>query len=101
MTAALPDDTLQPNDYLRYRSRRLWFDTLSALGLRIVDERPMYHWLPAGGPANKYARYALTRLGADALYALDRAALALRVPQPASIGIDCRTRLLTIQQAGA
>ena len=59
----------------------------------------MYYWLPAGGPANKYLRYALTQLGPGALYAVDRAALALGLPQPASAGIDSRMRLLTLQRA--
>jgi len=99
ITAAMPAMTIQPSDYLRHRSRSFWETTLRALGLRIVSERPMYYWLPDGGPRNKYLRYALTRLGPDALYAIDRAAFALGLPQPPSAGIDCRTRLLTIQQA--
>jgi len=99
VTAALPDQTVQRSDYLRYRSRAFWEQMLAALGLRIVREMPMYYWLPAGGPKNKYVRYAITRLGPGVLYALDRAAFRLRVPQPASLGIDCRMRLLTIQRA--
>ena len=98
VTAALPDTTVQPNDYLRYRSRSFWESTTAAHGLRIVAERPIYYWLPSGGPANKYLRYAMTRLGPDALYAVDRAALTLRVPRPRSAGIDSRMRLLTIRR---
>jgi SAM-dependent methyltransferase len=98
VTAALLERTLQPSDYLRYRSRSFWRDALASLGLCIVAERPMYYWLPAGGPRNKYARYALAQLGAGALYALDRAAVALRVPQPTSAAVDCRMRLLTIER---
>jgi SAM-dependent methyltransferase len=98
VTAAMPDTTLQPSDYLRHRSRSFWESTLQALGLRIVSESPMYYWLPDGLPRNKYVRYALTQLGPDALYTLDRAALALGLPQLPSAGIDCRTRLLTIQR---
>ena len=97
VTAAMPEETLQPSDYLRFRSRAFWSQMLAALGLRIVREAPMYYWLPAGGPKNKYLRYAMTRLGPDMLYAIDRAAFHLRAPQPASLGIDCRMRLLTIQ----
>jgi hypothetical protein len=59
----------------------------------------MYYWLPSGGPANKYLRYAMTRLGPDALYAVDRTALALGAPQPSSVGIDSRMRLFTLQRA--
>jgi SAM-dependent methyltransferase len=96
VTAALPEATFQPGDYLRFRSRAFWGEMLRSLGLRVVRDAPMYYWLPSGGPTQKYLRYALTRLGPDALYAIDRAAFHLRVPQPASLGIDCRMRLLTI-----
>ena len=82
VTAAMPDQTVERAGYLRYRSRSFWNGAIASLGLRIVAQRPMYYWLPSGGPANKYLRYALTRLGPDALYAVDRAALALGVPQP-------------------
>jgi len=99
ITAALPEETVQPGHYLRFRSRSFWESAMATLGLRIVAERPMYYWLPSGGPANKYLRYAMTRLGPGALYAVDRAALALGVPRPASVGIDSRMRLLTIRRA--
>ena len=99
VTAARPEQTVQPSDYLRYRSRGFWDAAIAALGLRLVAARPIYYWLPAGGPANKYLRYALTRLGPGALYAADRAALALGVPQPPSLGIDSRMQLLTLQRA--
>jgi hypothetical protein len=99
VTAALPDQSLQFSDYLRFRSRRFWNDTIASLGLRLAEERLMYYWLPSGGPANKYLRYALTRLGSGALYALDRAAFSLGLPQPASTGIDSRMRLLTLRRA--
>ena len=99
LTAALPEQTSQPSDYLRYRSRAFWDNTIASAGLRLVAERPMYYWLPAGGPANKYLRYALTRLGPGLLYALDRAAFALGLPQPVSAGLDSRMRLLTLQRA--
>ena len=99
VTAALPEETVERHDYLRYRSRAFWERAIAALGLRIVAERPMYYWLPAGGPANKYLRYALSRAGAGVLYALDRAAFRVGLPQPASAGIDSRMRLLTLQHA--
>ena len=99
VTAALPNRTVQRSNYLRYRSRAFWGGAIASLGLRLVAERPMYYWLPAGGPANKYLRYALTRLGPGALYAIDRAAFGLGLPQPASSGIDSRMRLLTLQRA--
>ena len=96
VTAALPEATFQPSDYLRFRSRAFWREMLSSLGLRIVRDAQIYYWLPAGGPTQKHLRYAMTRLGPDVLYAIDRAAFHLRVPQPASLGIDCRMHLLTI-----
>ena len=99
VTAALPEQTVQRSDYLRYRSRPFWERAIAAVGLRLVAERPMYYWLPSGGPSNKYLRYALARLGTGALYGVDRAAFALGLPQPASIGIDSRMRLLTLQRA--
>jgi SAM-dependent methyltransferase len=99
VTAALPERTEQRSDYLRYRSRSFWERAIAAVGLRLVAERPMYYWLPSGGPSNKYLRYALGRLGTGALYGVDRAAFALGLPQPASIGIDSRMRLLTLQRA--
>ena len=99
VTAALPESDVHLSDYLCHRSQSFWGRALASHGLRIVASRPMYYWLPAGGPANRYLRYAFTRLGAGALYAVDRAALALGVPQPASAPLDCRMRLLTIQRS--
>lgn len=98
VTSALPDRTVQRSDYLRYRSRAFWDSAIASLGLRLVAERPMYYWLPAGGPGNKYLRSALTRLGPGALYAIDRVAFGLGLPQPVSAGIDSRMRLLTLQR---
>lgn len=98
MNAALPEQTVQRSDYLRYRSRAFWRDAIAALGLRIVAERPMYYWLPAG-PENRMARYAMARLGPRVLYAADRAALALRLPRPELADIDSRMRLLSLQRA--
>lgn len=99
LTMPLPDTAIDRSDYLRYRSRSFWQDALTSLGFRIVAERPIYYWLTTAGPTNRYLRYAMTRLGADALYAVDRAALALGVLRPASDGIDNQSRLLTIQRA--
>jgi SAM-dependent methyltransferase len=99
VTAALPPQTEQRSDYLRYRSRSFWERAIAAAGLRLVSVHPIYYWLPSGGPTNRYLRYALTTLGTSALYAADRAAFALGLPQPASIGIDSRMRLLTLQRA--
>ena len=96
VTAVLPEQTRQPNGYVRYRSRRFWEDLLARLGLRIAAERPMFYWLPMSAPANKYLRFALNQFSPGALYAIDRVALAARLPRPASLSMDCRMRLLTI-----
>ncbi len=98
VNAALPAATEQRSDYLRYRSRRFWEDLLKGLGLQIVAERPMYYWLPAGGPTNRYLRFGMTRLGPAALYAVDRAALALHLPRPRA-SMDSQMRLITIRSA--
>jgi SAM-dependent methyltransferase len=97
VTAALPVATFERSHYLRYRSRRFWESVTAQLELRIVAEQRMYYWLPNGGPANRYLRYAMACLGPYGLYLVDRAALAMRLPQPPSIGVDSRMRLLTIR----
>ena len=99
VTAAMPDHTVEISGYLRFRSREFWHGAIAAAGLRVASDRPMYYWLPSGGPRNKYARYALTRLGPATLYALDRIAFGLALPRPTSITIDSRMRLLTLQRA--
>ena len=98
MTAALLDATFDRGDYIRYRSRKMWLDTLRSFDLHVVSSRPMYYWLPAGGPANRYWRFALTKAGVRTLYVLDRAAMAMRVPHVPSSGPDCRMRLLTVRR---
>jgi SAM-dependent methyltransferase len=99
VTAALPERTEERAGYLRYRSYGLWSETLRACGLAIVESRPIYYWLPAGGPSNRYWRHLFTRLGVDALYFADRAALSIGLPHPRAIGLDCTMRLLTIRRA--
>lgn len=99
MTAALPDETVAPTSYTRFRSRRFWEDLLASHALRIVSERPMYYWLPAGGPRNRYMRFAFDRLGAAAAYTVDRVALALHAPRSSSEPMDSRMRLLAIRRA--
>src|SRR5256885_12046662 len=58
VTAAMPDADVQPSDYLCHRSRSFWARVLASHDLRIVASRPMYYWLPAGGPADQNARVA-------------------------------------------
>jgi SAM-dependent methyltransferase len=99
VTAALPNELRQTRSDLRFRSRGFWQELLGSLRLRIVAERPMYYWIPFGGPQNRYGRYALARLGPLAVYALDRVALAAHLPGSVAWPIDCRIRLLTIARA--
>jgi SAM-dependent methyltransferase len=99
ITAAMIEKTFLRGDYLRYRSEQLWLETLHSCDLEVVSSRPMYYWLPAGGPSNRYLRFGMNQLGVWPLYALDRAALALRLPQPGSMGPDSRMRLLTVRHA--
>ena len=99
ITAAMIEKTFLRDDYLRYRSKQLWLETLRSFDLEVVSSRPMYYWLPAGGPANRYLQFGMNQLGVWPLYALDRAALALRLPQPGSMGPDSRMRLLTVRHA--
>jgi len=99
VTAALPERTVERAGYLRYRSYDMWMETLRACGLAMVESRPIYYWLPAGGPSNRYWRHLFGRLGVDALYFADRAALAIGLPHPRAIGLDCTMRLLTIRRA--
>jgi SAM-dependent methyltransferase len=97
ITELLPDATVEPNGYMRYRSRAFWTAEFERLGLTIARAQPMYYWLPTGGPTNRYLRFALTRLGPRAVYWTDRFARALRLPWPASAGLDCRVQLLTLR----
>jgi SAM-dependent methyltransferase len=99
VTAPLPEAAVEPSGYLRYRGRAFWNERFAALRLRIVSSQPLYYWLPAGGPANRYLRYAFDRLGPLPLYWADRVALAAGLPRAASSGIECHSRLLTLQRA--
>ena len=96
VTAVRPPETLQPTPYVRYRSRAWWDDLIARLGLRVVSARPMYYWLPNGGPSGRVSRYAFNRMGTTAMYVADRVAGALRLPQSAAWSADCRMHLLTI-----
>jgi SAM-dependent methyltransferase len=100
-TVAFPPQTFEPAPYLRHRTRGQWTSVLASCGLAITREAAIYYWLPAGGPRNKYARYAFDRLGPTPLYVVDRVAFKLGVPQPTSSPIDNRMRLVTIQRIRA
>jgi 2-polyprenyl-3-methyl-5-hydroxy-6-metoxy-1,4-benzoquinol methylase len=96
LTELLPDVAVEPNTYMRYRSRAFWAAEFERLGLVIERAEAIYYWLPTGGPSNRYLRFALTRLGPRAVYWTDRLAHRLRLPWPASAGLDCRVQLLTL-----
>ena len=98
VTAALLESAFMRGNYLRYRSAQFWMDTLKTFNLKVVSSRPMYYWLPAGGPTNRYLRFVITRLGVRVMYVLDRVAMALHLPRPRGSGPDCRMELLTIKR---
>ena len=96
MTAILPEESIEPNDYIRFRSRQ-WFESLFArLGLEVLTERPMYYWLPDGYPRSRYIRGMLGLPGPYFLYVIDRFGLALRLPRFRT-GLDSRMKLLTLR----
>jgi SAM-dependent methyltransferase len=96
MTAVLPDHSIEPNDYIRFRSRQ-WYEGLFArLGLEIIKKRPMYYWLPDRLPGNRYVSGTLHLAGPAVLYFVDRLGLALRLPR-FSGRLDSRMQLLTLR----
>lgn len=96
MTAVLSDQLVEPNEYIRFRSRQ-WFDGLFAkLGLEIIKKRPMYYWLPDRLPGNRYVSGILHLAGPRLLYFVDRLGLALRLPR-FSGALDSRMQLLTLR----
>jgi SAM-dependent methyltransferase len=95
MTAVLPDQSIEPNEYIRFRSRRCFEDLFARLGLEIVKQQPMYYWLPGVLPGNRYIRGTLHLAGPTFLYFIDRFGLALRLPRFRT-GLDAEMKLLTL-----
>lgn len=95
LTAALPAETVEPNAYIRHQSRQFWAELVSRAGLVQRSARPMYYWLPDGGPKNRYVNRLLRLPGPGLMYALDRAAHAFGLPQWFG-GWDSRTQLMVL-----
>jgi len=70
---------------------------LDTASLRVTREAPMYYWLVDGGPANRIARAVFARMGAGALYFVDRLALKLGLEDRHPDHVISRARLLTIR----
>lgn len=98
VTAVLPTREAQPNPYIRHMTRRRFDEAARAAGLVTTSEEAMYYWLPDGGPSNRYLRYVFDRLGDGALFAADRAALALRLPRLFQSGFDSQMKLITLRR---
>jgi SAM-dependent methyltransferase len=96
-TAAMPEDTVEPNAYIRHQSRTFWHAAFRKAGLDLQEANRIYYWLPDGGPKNRLASKLLRLPGPRLLYALDRSAHRLRLPQWFG-SWDSRTMLLVLRR---
>lgn len=99
LTAVMPDAVVEPNDYIRHQGRAFWQSTFAKAGLEMVSADRMYYWLPDGGPKNRVASKLLRLPGPGLLYALDRCAHALSLPQWFGAW-DSRMKLLQLAKPG-
>jgi 2-polyprenyl-3-methyl-5-hydroxy-6-metoxy-1,4-benzoquinol methylase len=85
----------QVNPYMVFRPLKHYKELAERLGLRIESVRPMYYFLPSRGwnvwPLNRI----LDQLSPGFVYTLDRAALALRLPQFWTTH-DSRMKMITL-----
>jgi SAM-dependent methyltransferase len=93
----------QPPPALHHKIRsRAYFDALlTRQGLTVTAEFPMYYWLVDGGSPNRIMRAIFARLGAGALYAVDRLALTLGLENRHPEHVLSRARMLVVMRAGA
>lgn len=98
LTAALPDAAVEPNEYIRHQGRDFWEATFRQAGLKQLAVTPIYYWLPDGGPKNRVANRLLRLPGPWLMYALDRCAHKLGLPQWFG-GWDSRTKLVVLAKA--
>jgi SAM-dependent methyltransferase len=87
--------------YNRLRSRAYFDALLDRLGLVVSDELRMYYWLVDGGPTNRILRAIFARIGAGALYLVDRAAMRLGLENRHTDHVLSRARLLFIRRAAS
>ena len=97
VTAAMPETSVDPSEYTRHQSRSFWEEVFRKGKLTLLTADNMYYWLPDGGPRNKYANKFLRLPGPWLLYALDRLAHRMRLPQKFG-GWDSRTKLLVLHR---
>ena len=95
--------TDQPAPTLHHKIRsRAYFDALLArLGLTVSAEFQMYYWLVDGGSPNRIMRAIFARLGAGALYAVDRLALTLGLENRHPEHVLSRAKMLVVTRAAA
>ena len=95
ITAAMPENAVEPNEYIRHQGREFWNAAFRTAGLEMVEVNRMYYWLPDGGPKNRYANKLLRLPGRWLLYVLDRYAHWLKLPQVFG-SWDSRMKLLLL-----
>lgn len=98
LTAALPEETVEPNAYIRHQGRAFWEGLFRKAGLQWLATHRMYYWLPDGGPRIRGVSKLLRLPGPGLLYALDRVALRIGLPQWFG-SWDSRTKLLVLKRA--
>jgi SAM-dependent methyltransferase len=93
----------QPPPALHHKIRsRAYFDALLArIGLTVSAEFRIYYWLVDGGSPNRIMRAIFARLGAAALYAVDRLALTLGLENRHPEHVLSRARMLVVTRAVA
>lgn len=96
LTAAMPEQTVEPNEYIRHQDRGFWDGVFKQAGLQLVAVNRMYYWLPDGGPKNRVASKLLRLPGPGLLYGLDRVGHRLGLPQWFG-SWDSRTKLLVLK----
>lgn len=98
ITAAMPKDAVEPSAYIRHQGRAFWESLFRKAALKLLEANRMYYWLPDGGPKNRVASKVLRLPGPGLLYALDRGAHRLALPQFFG-DWDSRMRLLVLSKS--
>jgi SAM-dependent methyltransferase len=83
----------------RVRSRAYFDALIGRLGLTVTHEIRMYYWLVDGGSQNRVLRAIFARIGAVALYLVDRMALKMGLEHRDPDHVLSRARMLIIRRA--
>ena len=98
VTDTLPAARTQVNPYIVFRPLAHYEEVARRLGLVIESVRPMYYFVPSRGwiqpPFNRW----FARMSPQTVYALDRAALAMRLPHFWTTH-DSRMKMLVLRSA--